>query len=373
VPVHVIGTIRRQFKRCVSLVIVLGLVLLAASPDRVTAQAPSSTQGGNRANVVTLPDPIRTDDQKSWLDNGAAIAQVLAAVAALLGLPFIAAQLLYARHDSRMQTTAELLARWEAREFRTVQSRVTAFLAVEDAAQCVDKLLAWEGVAHSEAAELPRGTGPGTAPKPSQNDVDQIRNFFEDVAIRYNEGEIVREPVVSSIGHAAVREYVKALWLTHYERGGLSGTVYPLYREWEVMVEDLHEGPDLKPTFPWRRKPSSTTQEAIAYLAGLDTTPVVGLICLPGDDSAEARDLAKRLSLALQDSRLAEQLAAEAPSDQEDIPPTRWRVYFTPSALGLSDEEFAREWGIARSIALWLDSVSLSTIDERVTELEATS
>jgi hypothetical protein len=368
---HLIGTIRERLKPVCVLLLVLLLLPFAGPPGRAAAQVQSPTQRATPANSVTLPDPVRTDDQKDWLDKGAAIAQVLAALAALLALPFIAAQLLYGRHDSRMQHTAELLARWEAREFRKVQSRVTAFLKVEDAAECVDKLLAWERVSHSEAAELPRGTGPSDAPQPSQNDVDQIRNFFEDVAIRYNEGEIVREPVVSSIGNAAVQEYVKSLWLTHYERGGLSGKTIPLYREWEVMVEDLRQGPDLKPQFPWR-KPAPTTQEAITYLAGLDTTPRVGLVCLPPDDSAEAHELAKRVSMALQDSRLVDQLAGEAPSDEQEAPPTRWRVFFTPSALGLTDAEFAREWGIARSIALWLDSVSLSTIDQTITEYEPT-
>lgn len=79
------------------------------------------------------------------------------------------------------------------------------------------QILAWETVPHAERRVLPRSPPTEDGPKPSTNDVDQVHNFFEDVALRYNQGEILHEPVISSIGYAAAEQFCRSLWLIHYD------------------------------------------------------------------------------------------------------------------------------------------------------------
>lgn len=363
---QVIVAVRRSLSGRLAVILVLSWMLAVPAPG--AARAIAQAQREPQPTEIVVRESVRTSEDKGWLDHAAAGGQVLAALAALLVLPFIAAQLLFGRHDARMQHTADLLSRWEARDFRMLRSRVKAFLEVADEAECIDKLFAWERVAHSEAAELPRGRGLAEGPLASQNDVDQVRNFFEDVAIRYNEGEIVREPVVASIGFAAVTEVLASLWLTHFERDGRSGKDYPLYREWEVMVEDLRRGPKLNPPLPWR-KPASTTADAIEHLKTVEPEQHIGVICLPREEAEQEWALAKRLSLAVKDRSRLERLVARIP-DRNDAPRTRWRAFVVPSKLGMSDEELAREEQLSWKLAIWLDGVDLAELERTVVGFE---
>jgi hypothetical protein len=345
-------------------------VVLHQSPTPRPTKTVRPSPTPRPSTTVSVPDPIRTDDQKDLLDKAAAASQLLAALVAVLGLPFIAAQLLFGRHEARMQHTAELLSRWEARELRAIQSRVAAFLEVANVTECIERLRAWEGMTYSEAEALPRSGGT-SAPRASRNDVDQIRNFFEDVAIRYNEGEIVREPVVASIGYAAVVELVKSLWLTHYERDGLSGSEYPLYREWEVMVAELRRGPDLNPPLPWK-KPTRTTREAIQYLKALKPKLLTGVICLPRGDDDAAWSLAARISTLLGNQSILEEIGA-TPTDSSGTQDAGWRVWILPRQLELTSAQAAEDRLRAASVRSWLNDKTLVQLDAAIATLEQRS
>ena len=213
------------------------LAQLSAIAMAVLAFAAATAHADVLPHAPTPTAALAVDIEHDWLDILAVATQVVA----LLALPFIGVQLRATRYESRLQHTMGLLDRWEARELMTIESRVSSFLHVQDPLECVDRLLEWEA-SFPEQPTLPRKSSEAGVPHASRSDVTHVCNFYEDVALRYNQGRILHDPVISSIGYSAVDTFMSSLWFIHYRRDGRSGTEYPLYREWEVMVNELRRG-----------------------------------------------------------------------------------------------------------------------------------
>jgi hypothetical protein len=312
-----------------------------------TGGSPQPTQ------TVQVDGEVKTDNQDDELDR---ILQVITALGAGLGVPFIALQVLFARRAEKDQRTAAIFARYSTREFQSVASQTLSFLRVKDAVECLRKAEAFERRAHADDHCLPRARDRPNGPKASLNDLFEVLSFFEDLGAAYNRNDVTRRKVHEQLPTPPVQLFTEGWWYICWRRGGKAPGGKPwrftperlvrsgetnLYAQFEWMVKTLKKRvPSL------RDEDKDTDAEAKTRL----------VLCIPAArhqassaDWTRARSLSKLISAhpaeitTLADS--LEQRCADsgAPRHSEDASPCK--VVIVPKSIDEDrDEAKRRQW-----------------------------
>lgn len=262
-------------------------------------------------------------------------AQVVTAVAAIVGIPLISAQIWVGQRQAKSARTASFLERLAARDLRGLRSRVLGFLTVEDAADCVRKLQAYHGRLHADDDCLPPAAARPWAPRATVNELEEIMSFFEEMGAAYSRGELVDRVMHVTFPLIPVQFYATGWWYLCWVRGGgwvpprqgwLDRRVAPLagdtelWQQWQWMVQDLREKvPDTKAFAPAAR---------------------VRVFCLPPDPDAASHaqwETATRWSVALNaqvDSLPTLTLDLDAAATRADAGKgAPWRVVIVPRTI----------------------------------------
>jgi hypothetical protein len=193
-----------------------------------------------------ITEPIEVNTSPDAFDWWIAGAQMLASLAALAGLLFLASQVKRAKEqisDARDAAKAEralaFQQRFTSREFSRIVSPVLAFFNTTDAADCVDKVRGEVTSPHAEDPCLPRTPRHPGAPHACINDVAHVLSFFEDLGTAHDEELINRDVLRLSFGNAPVQIFMAAWWYIAWEREGGLGTDTSLYLEFEKLVRWL--------------------------------------------------------------------------------------------------------------------------------------
>ena len=245
--------------------------------------APAALAQGAETEPVRVAGPVEIDnprDAMDWAVNG---AQVLATLAALAALLFLARQVAGARSDADSQRALAFQERYTSREFSRIISPLLAFFAVDDAADCVDKIRAEMTSPHAEAQILPRTPRDPSAPQACVNDIQHVMAFFEDLGTAHEKKLLNRDVVLLSFGNTIVQMFMVAWWYVCWERGGRPGDEMKMYLEFERLAL-------------WLMKKEE-------QFASFEPNPHVRLLVLPRDGRHAGwgtwevcRDLSKALS-----------------------------------------------------------------------------
>src|SRR4051794_30871221 len=144
--------VRRAARDGIALPLLLGLV---------------PTQAEAQTTPVQIEQPVRVDNVHDLLDWLVAAAQIVASLSALAALIFLALQVKGARDDANAQRALAFQEKYTSREFSRIVSPVLAYLRVDGAADCIDKIRAHRTAAHAEAKCLLRTPRDAAAPQPS--------------------------------------------------------------------------------------------------------------------------------------------------------------------------------------------------------------
>jgi hypothetical protein len=238
--------------------------------------------------VTRLSD--RSADTRASLEKWADWAQLVTAIAALVAIAFGLIPYLHARREAKRAESATIFDRLNSPEFVGRWSRILAFLRVADEAECVERIRRADAVPTGNHPLLP---GRGGMESATLNDIVAAHNFFEETALRFNDGNLAQHLV--SRGFAEIVNFAcfNSWWWMHYTRRGHVAAQVPRrpreadeLAEWEWMVRRM-------------LRQSGTSRRDLAG-AG----PPVRAICLPlTEDDAEVGDWAAcgRLSRAVGD------------------------------------------------------------------------
>lgn len=211
---------------------------------------------------VQIDGPVQVDNVPDGFDIVIGIAQIIAAVVALVGIPLLIRsvghtrdqvtyakeQISHARADAQFQRALMYQDHYTSREFRAIASRMLAYVDADDAADAVVKLRAWELAGHAEAACLPRSPRDPRAPQPCKNDVLQVLGFFEVLGTSFNSKQIDRDVLERSFGTIPTQILCTAWWHLCWLRDGRMRDETQLYVQFQDLVtalrrdrEDLQE------------------------------------------------------------------------------------------------------------------------------------
>jgi hypothetical protein len=245
------------------------------------------------ADAAAVDEPVTIDNDLSPWEYLVGGAQIVAAVAAAVGIPILvrtlkatSVQLAFteieietANADARIQRSLSFQDQYANREFRMIASRAFAYVDVDDAADAVDKIRAWRRARHAEDPALPRSPRDAAAPQASKNDVQQVLNFFEMLGTAHNNELLVDEVLDQTFGTIPVQIFCAAWWHVCWLRGGCLHDETQLYIQFEGLVKDLRARPDL---------------------AAMAPNAKVRLLMLPAEGQGDRTwRLARRLSAAL--------------------------------------------------------------------------
>lgn len=246
------------------------------------------------SGATDLPPRVTIDNDRDMWDYLVGAAQIAAALAAVIGIPILVRtlrstrdqvestelEMIQANTDARTQRTLSFQDHYASREFRMIASRAFAYLDVDDAADAVDKVRAWRRARHAEDATLPRSPHDPGAPQASKNDVQQVLMFFEMLGTAHNNDLLVNEVLEQSFGTIPTQVFCAAWWHMCWLRDGRLSGETELYVQFERLVKELRERPDL---------------------AAMTVRTEIRLLVLPAKDQTRDRVwlLARRLSLVL--------------------------------------------------------------------------
>jgi hypothetical protein len=197
--------------------------------------------GTARSAPVTIEQPVKIDNVHDTLDVLVAGAQIVASLAALVALLFLARQVKGARDDNNAQRALSFQERFTSREFSRIVSPVLAYFRVTGASDCVAKIKGEMTAPHAEAPCLPRTPRDLNAPRPCLNDVSHVLGFFEDVGTAHGRKLVDRHVLLHSFGGNAVQVLMAAWWYIAWLRDNdLSGET-KLFDEFQCLVKWLLE------------------------------------------------------------------------------------------------------------------------------------
>ncbi len=203
---------------------------------------------------------VRTDPVRDWTDFVIVFGQLGAMAVAVCGLLFLAKQVRLAREatdaanrlseearDAEIRRrTADLHDHLMSPPFMAMNSRVIAFLDVENARDAVSKVRAWREAPHSDAACLPRSPRVD-APMASKNDVNHVLGFFETMGAQKNLLDM--ETITRSFGPNPGYLFAVGWWYICWRREGKlrSPTAGATYCEFEDLIRVLfHHKPGFR-------------------------------------------------------------------------------------------------------------------------------
>jgi hypothetical protein len=320
--------------------------------------------------------PVSTEPADSTLTNLGNVGQVIAGLAAIIALPFIAWQVRASAKQARLDRTADVQIEWGARDYKRSLSPVMAFLDVSGSDDCLAKIRSWELTAHAESAHLPRTPRDPEAPSACKNDVAHVLNYFEDLCQRYNLGEVDCHSVATSMGPNLLFRFLDAAWYIYWRRA--VGRDEGIFGEWETVVVKLCGKHRQRLRAPimygrkrgWRRR----SHPVYELLASADTSFRIRLLCvppLPRQASPADWQRAAWLSelLATDDAR-AKLLADRRPSAPEG---PGWTIVLLPRSLRDSPEQRMRCRQQAAAIKRHLDGLRPAELDRLIDTFERAS
>ncbi len=213
-------------------------------------------------------------DPRSGVEKGADWAQIVTAALGIPGLAFIGLTLVMTRRQMRAERTAQVLERYNTREFLDAWSAVQRFLYAPHEKACVERIRRAESASSSRASLLDedralnqpteamvataRVVRPAadTVTGASQAGLMSAANFYEETGALFNRREIDDTLVIRSFGQATAQALEAVWWWIGYQRDGRSVPVAPrlarrheteTYAEWERMVRKvLRKRPELR-------------------------------------------------------------------------------------------------------------------------------
>jgi hypothetical protein len=213
-----------------------------------TADAVGATPTPTPTSAAAVTEPVEVNTNPDAIDWSVAAAQVLASLAALAALLFLASQvkrakeqISHTREAAKAERALAFQERYTSREFSRMVSPVLAFFTTTDAADCVDKIRGEVTAPHAEAKCLPRTPRNPDAPHACINDLAHVLSFFEDLGTAHDKELINRDVLLLSFGNAPVQIFMAAWWYIAWERGGGLGTDTKLHLEFENLVRWLIE------------------------------------------------------------------------------------------------------------------------------------
>jgi hypothetical protein len=300
--------------------------------------------------------PVRTGDERDAFDLLVGLAQIVTAIS----VPLLVVQISRTRHEGRAERTRAFQERYFDPGFQDSASVTIAFLTVVDAADCVEKIRAWEQRLHAGEKCLPR-TPPRrawAAPRASVSDVEHVFGFFEDFATAFNRGDLAKGVVLDSFSTIPTQILTTGWWYVCWRRGGKLLGEDEVWGQFERMVKELRE-----------RQPS---------LLGMRPEPSVRVLCLPRDaEDADAETWRRSRELSTALSRHADSLDALCDElglfgpPAEDRP--RWQVIPIPADIDRQpDAAWRAHREHAERIAAWLAGLNQARgLDRAIDRLNA--
>jgi len=261
------------------------------------------------------------------LNTFADVAQIIGLFVALVGLAAVFVQirsaneqLAGARNDALNAQTRAFEQRYTSSEFVGQSSLVIAFLIAVDAADCVNRIRAYENRRHAAEPCLPRARSHPNGPNPSVLDVQWAFSFFEQFATAYNLGQLDRATVHRGFCVEPLQLLTDGWWYVSWVRDGelATGDAVVFGQLQEMVLAIVEAVPELALSF--------------------QVAPPIRVLCLPqatARDGAVPRDAwtrAQRISRLLDEKGgdlagvLAELHARVAASGHTRPSSWRWRV-----------------------------------------------
>ena len=296
---------------------------------------------------------MQTQSHRDTLETAGLIAQIVAALVAIFGIPILVAQLWSNRKQARSDRTRTFQERYFEPEFHALASRVFSFLDVGDASECVRKIKAYHKRSHADDRCLPRHEG-RDAPRASVNDVDGLLNFFEEVGTAYNCKDLTKTVMHRSFAFPPMQILMKGWWYICWLREG------------KLAREDGDE------TFVEFEDMVKAIRKAKPNLAVDEPNPAVRILSLPSDPKSASQndwDTSARLAAFLSEgvvardkqprpvASLLDALRSEdpRPADRANATPG-WQLIFVPPDIdqGLRRPPAFLRWrGPARVTEEW--------------------
>jgi hypothetical protein len=299
-------------------------------------------------------------------------AQIAGPIIALLGLGAVLIQVYratqqlrntneqmkHARDDARSQQTRAYEQRYSTREFLRESSLTFAFLAAEDAGDCISRIRAWETRRHADEPCLPRPRSRPDGPQASPNDVQRVFSFFEQFATSYNLGRLDIDIVHEGFGVEPLQVFSQGWWYICWRRGGLLLGETDIFEQFQRMVESIFR--------------------AMPHLeADYQPTAAIKVLCIPTSMSGgastppgawlRAQEISDLLSdhggdLSLPLAHLHE-LYHGTSLDSARLT-HRWQIVLVPSLTARPGQTWSAQTSRASQLASWLERID----DEDIVE-----
>lgn len=342
-----------------SRIICSSLILLSlAGAQAAVAQNPPPTnpsRGGAAQDPrtrVQIDRPVPAPE-RGLLEDLTSIGQLVAAVAAAVGLWFLVQQVGITKRQFLGDRTRRFQEAYLDPAFYAAVTRTLAFLNADDAWDCLDKIKALHRRTHAGENCLPRT--PKTtedAPKASVQDVELVLGFYEDLGATYNREDIDQELIARTFGVPPVQVFTWGWWYVCWSRDGrLAGEGGEgTWSELEQMCKDLRTKDEELREFGHR--------------------PAVRFLCVPASANYSTSDVqwerARLLSYGL--SATGEELTEVFSRLKRDSPELlatgaeanpRWELIVVPAEIERQpDESWQAERATAAEVKDWLSAAT---------------
>jgi hypothetical protein len=325
------------------------------------------------AAPVRVLGPVTSRSARDWFDWLTGAVQICAGLGALATLLVIWRQLQAAASKARQDRAAEAAAIWNNREFSRILSPVFAYLSVRDPVECTGKIRAWVQARHGEECCLPGDPQVGgLAPRASINDVLHVLGVLEDIALRYNEGEIPRRWVATTLGPNLINVLSESLWLIaflrhHYRWPSLSCELVTTVQDlraypWPEFIFDPEVPRSVRGRRPHRRRPHPIFPSLKAALP----PSRVRILCLPPVPGTASRD---QWNLAAQASEALSDACTQRALETRPVQPARdpcWQLVVVPPSAAISAPQVSRDKVLSRTLNARISGMSDDEIGQLV-------